>query len=513
MNHKNTPHTALALVAMILCGIAVTLSFAPFGMWPLSIVAVAVLNLALEKSTPRRALALGWAYGVGLFGSGVSWVYISIHDYGFTSAPLAGIFTALFCLFLGAVPALAAWVYCRWLRDGMSGRVLGFAAVWLLSEWVRVWLLTGFPWLYLGYAYIDTPLAGWAPVGGVFLLSLMVYLSGACLSQALLNRRYVLIVGAAGLWVLGYSLQSVEWTQTNGRELKIAAVQANITQDKKWLPESYKPTLKLYDQMTQPLLGQHDVVIWPEAAIPNYYHVAKDYLDLMAQMAEQSDTALVTGIPLRTPEGVYNALVVLTGGTGVYAKQRLVPFGEYVPLESWLRGLIRFFNLPMSSFTEGPPQQKPLQIKDHSVAPYICYEVVYPDFLVKQMNGAELLLTVSNDAWFGRSIGPKQHFQMARMRALETGRELIRATGTGTTAVVDAHGKVSARIPAFEAGVLSTTVRGRSGNTPFLVAGSWPTWLLCFGLAALAAFTRKPAANKANNKANNNKSASKSRGL
>ncbi len=490
MTQKNTPDTALALIAMVLCGVAVTLSFAPFGWWPLSLVAAALLNLALEKSTPRRAIALGWAYGAGLFGSGVSWVYISIHDYGFTSGPLAAIFTAVFCLFLALIPGLTAWVYCRWLREGKGGRVLGFAAIWLLSEWVRVWLLTGFPWLYLGYAYIDTPLAGWAPIGGVFLLSFIVYLTGASVSQALLHKRYPLLVAAAGLWALGFSLQAIEWTQPTGRTLKIAAVQANITQDKKWLPENYRPTLQLYDQLTQPLLGKHDVVIWPEAAIPNYYHVAKDFLDLMANMAEKSDTALVTGIPLRTPEGVYNAVVVLTGGTGVYAKQRLVPFGEYVPLEQWLRGLIRFFNLPMSSFTEGPAKQKPLQIKERSVAPYICYEVVYPDFLIRQMNDAELLLTLSNDAWFGRSIGPKQHFQMARMRALETGRELIRATGTGTTAVIDARGQVRRQIPAFEQGVLSATVNSRQGSTPFMQLGSWPVWLLCFALVATAAFTR-----------------------
>ncbi len=490
MSQKNTSLASLSLLAMVLCGIAVTLSFAPFGLWPLSLLAAAILNLALEKSTPRRALALGWAYGAGLFGSGVSWIYVSIHDYGFTSAPLAATSTALFCLFLGGIPALTAWAYCRWLRDGRAGRVLGFAAIWLLSEWIRVWLLTGFPWLYLGYAYIDTPLAGWAPIGGVFLLSLIVYFSGACIAQALLFRRYVLLLATMALWGLGYSLQSIEWTEANGRSLKIAAVQANITQDKKWLPENYKPTLKLYDEMTQPLLGKHDVVIWPEAAIPNYYHVAKDYLDMMAAMAEESDTALVTGIPLRTPEGVYNALVVLTGGSGIYAKQRLVPFGEYVPLEHWLRGLIRFFNLPMSSFTEGPEKQKPLFIKDHRVAPYICYEVVYPDFLVRQMNNAELLLTVSNDAWFGRSIGPKQHFQMARMRALETGRELIRATGTGTTAVIDARGRVSQRIAPFEKGVLSATVKGRQGSTPFMQLGSWPVWLLCFLLVAIAAWTR-----------------------
>ncbi|MBB3046949.1 apolipoprotein N-acyltransferase [Litorivivens lipolytica] len=490
MSLKNASLTTLSLIAMVLCGVAVTLSFAPFGLWPLSLLAAAVLNLALEKSTPRRALALGWAYGAGLFGSGVSWIYVSIHDYGFTSAPLAIAFTAIFCLFLGGIPALVAWAYCRWLRDGRGGRVLGFAAIWLLSEWIRVWLLTGFPWLYLGYAYIDTPLAGWAPIGGVFLLSLMVYFCGACLAQALLYRRYALLLAAVALWGLGYSLQSVEWTEANGRELKIAAVQANITQDQKWLPENYEPTLKLYDELTQPLLGQHDVVIWPEAAIPNYYHIAKDYLDMMAEMAEQSDTALVTGIPLRTPEGVYNALAVLTGGSGVYAKQRLVPFGEYVPLEDWLRGLIRFFNLPMSSFTEGPAEQKPLMIKEHTVAPYICYEVVYPDFLVNQMNDAELLLTVSNDAWFGRSIGPKQHFQMARMRALETGRELIRATGTGTTAIIDARGKVRERIAPFERSVLSTTVKGRHGSTPFMQLGSWPVWLLCFALVAIAAFTR-----------------------
>ncbi len=491
MQSTSSLKTTVILLAMVLSGVAVTASFAPFGWWPLSLVAAALLNIALEKSSPRRALALGWAYGAGLFGSGVSWVYISIHDYGFTSAPLAVVFTAAFCLFLGLFPAISAWLYCRWIRDGVGGRVLGFAALWLLFEWVRVWLLTGFPWLYLGYAYIDTPLAGWAPVGGIFLLSLLVYFSAACLAQSIFYKRWTLLIGALAFWALGYSLQQQNWTQPTGNSLKIAAVQANITQDRKWLPENYIPTLTLYEGMTLPALGNHDVVIWPEAAIPQYYHVAKPFLDTMAIAAEEKNTALVTGIPYRTPEGVYNAVAVLTGGSGVYAKQRLVPFGEYVPLEHWLRGLIRFFNLPMSSFSKGPSQQPPLRINEREVAAYICYEVVYPDFFASQLNEAELALTVSNDAWFGRSIGPKQHFQMARMRALETGRQVIRATGTGITAIIDERGQVASRLAPFEPGVLSASVQGFEGTTPFSRFGSWPVLALCALLCALSATTAR----------------------
>lgn len=486
--------TTLILLVMLLSGVAVTLSFAPFGWWPLSLLAIALLNIALEKSSPRRGLALGWAYGAGLFGSGVSWVYISVHDYGFTSAPLAIVFTTAFCLFLAMFPALTAWVYCRWVRDGFGGRVLGFAALWLLSEWLRVWLLTGFPWLYVGYAYIDTPLAGWVPLGGIFLLSLIVYLSAASLAQSVFTRRGGLLLGAIAFWALGFSLLQQQWTQPSGNSLRIAAVQANITQDQKWLPENYEPTLMLYERMTLPALDHHDLVIWPEAAIPQYYHIAKPFLDTMARAAEEKQTALVTGIPYRTPDGVYNALAVLTGGSGVYAKQRLVPFGEYVPLEQWLRGLIRFFNLPMSSFSKGPQQQAPLRIQELDVAAYICYEVVYPDFFVSQMNGAEIVLTVSNDAWFGRSIGPKQHFQMARMRALETGRQVIRATGTGITAVIDERGKVAKRLTPFEPGVLSAEVQGFQGQTPFARFGSWPVLALCalLCLIALLPAGRKP---------------------
>ncbi len=486
MLHTNSLQTTLILLAMVLSGVAVTLSFAPFGWWPLSLVAAALLNIALEKSSPRRGLALGWAYGAGLFGSGVSWVYISINKYGFTSAPLAIVFTAAFCLFLGMFPAITAWVYCRWVREGFAGRILGFAALWVLSEWIRVWLLTGFPWLYIGYAYIDTPLAGWAPVGGIFLLSLLVYLSAACLAQSFFNKRRSLILAIIPLWALGYSLQQQHWTQPSGNSLRIAAIQANIAQDKKWLPENYEPTLMQYERMTLPALGEHDLVIWPEAAIPQYYHIAKPFLDTMATAAEEKNTALITGIPYRTPEGVYNALAVLTGGSGVYAKQRLVPFGEYLPMEDWLRGLINFFNLPMSSFSKGPASQPPLRIKEHDVAAYICYEVVYPDFFASQINGAEFLLTVSNDAWFGRSIGPKQHFQMARMRALESGRQVIRSTGTGITAVIDERGQASKRLAAFEPGVMSAEVKGFVGKTPFTRFGSWPVLMFCALMCLLA---------------------------
>jgi apolipoprotein N-acyltransferase len=261
-------------------------------------------------------------------------------------------------------------------------------------------------------------------------------------------------------------------------------VQADIQQEVKWNPQHYRDTLAQYQALSAPLWPQVQIVIWPEAAIPNYYDAAADFFARQVAAARPYGTALISGVPYRTPPtpaqpdgGIYNSAIALGNGSGVYHKQHLVPFGEYVPLEHWLRGLIAFFDLPMSDFQAGPPGQPPLRAAGITLAPYLCYEIVYPD-LVRHAR-ADVLLTLSNDAWFGRSIGPLQHLQMARMRALENGRQLIRATGNGVTALIDEHGAITARLPQFEPAVLTGSVQPLRGATPFSRTGSLPVLLLC----------------------------------
>jgi apolipoprotein N-acyltransferase len=487
----NTPRSesslspALVVLLAPLAGALVTVSLAPFNIWPAGILSCALYAWLLCACSERQALWRGWLFGLGLFGSGVSWVYVSIHVHGNAAVPLAAILTGLFCAALALLHSLFAWSYVRFVRPLPGGMLVGFAALWVLFEWLRSWLLTGFPWLFLGYAHIDTPIAGWAPILGVYGLSFICALTGSCLFLAWRSRQpvacttYAVIITT--LWAGGAVLKPIQWVAlASEHPLSVAVYQPNIPQQEKWQRSHYRPILRQMREASLPLMG-HDILVWPEAAIPNIYQRARDYLDPIAVQAEAAGTTLITGIPNR-PDGnshYYNSVVALGYGQGSYLKQRLVPFGEYVPLEQWLRGLIEFFNLPMSFMSQGPSGQKPLQAAGFRVAPSICYEVVYPDLVARGAQQADLLITISNDSWFGESIGPLQHLQMAQMRALENGRYLIRGTNNGVSALVNHRGQVIAQTEQFVETTLSGEVEVMLGKTPFGSFGSLPVIAGC----------------------------------
>jgi len=474
------------LIALV-AGALSTLSFAPYNLWPLGMLSVALLYQGLKEVTPRQAALRGGAWGLGLFASGVSWIYISIHLHGNASPPLAAFLTGGLELGLACFFALMAWLWVRFLRP--AGAWLGslsFALLWFAQEMFRSWFLTGFPWLYHGYAHSHTWLAGWAPVGGVWLLGVLSIFMACLLSEWRLARKPLQLVGAVLLfgfiWGGGLLLSYIDWTQPTGKRLSVNLVQANIAQSNKWDPAYITRTLELYRDLTyaQP---PTDLVVWPETAVPILQSQGQYFVDgIAANLAEEGRT-LITGIPVDTQDAdglrIYNGIMV--GGSeprSQYLKQKLVPFGEYVPLEDLLRGLIDFFDLPMSSFSRGPADQPPLQAAGYALAPLICYEAVYPDFAARLAAQSELLITISNDSWFGSSIGPLQHLQMAQMRAIEAQRWMIRATNNGVTALVDPRGSIRERIPQFQQEVLIGEVQPMTGLTPYLRWRSWPLVLL-----------------------------------
>ncbi len=489
------PPLLVALLAP-LAGAMVTLSLAPFHIWPAGIFSVALYAWLLCTCGQAQALWRGWLFGLGMFGSGVSWVYVSIHVHGNASVGLAVFLTALFCAALALLHAVLAWSYVRFIRPLPGGMLVGFPVLWVLFEWLRSWFLTGFPWLFLGYAHIDTPIAGWAPVLGVYGLSLVCAITGSCLFLAWRSRQpaalatYAIIV--ATLWAGGAVLKPIQWVGLAGeRPLSVAVYQPNIPQQDKWKRSYYRPILEQMRAASEPLMG-HDILVWPEAAIPGIYQRTGNYLDPIAASARDAGTTLVTGIPNR-PDGdtrYYNSIVALGAGGGSYLKQRLVPFGEYVPLERWLRGLIAFFDLPMSFMSPGPAGQAPLTAGGFRISPSICYEVVYPDLVARGASESDLLVTVSNDSWFGRSIGPLQHLQMAQMRALENGRYLIRGTNNGVSALVDHRGRLVARSEQFVETTLTGEVSAMLGTTPFGTFGSLPVIAACAGALALMLLLR-----------------------
>ncbi|MDI5921673.1 apolipoprotein N-acyltransferase [Halomonas sp. LR5S13] len=465
---------ALGCLAALLAGGLTTLSAAPFALWWLGPVAAGLVYLGLHALTPAQAALRGWCYGLGLFGSGASWVYVSIHDYGYTGVPLALLLTALFVAGLALFFALTLWLYRRLCGPRLAA--LSFAGAWVLGEWLRTWLFTGFPWLLLGSAQVDSPLAPWAPVGGVYLLTLITALTGS-LGVELLRRRAWAAAPLAALWLVPLALPA-QWTSPAGEPVRVALLQGNLPQLIKWTPEGQRRAVDTYLSMTRELETDVDLVIWPEAALPMFEDQAAPHLD-RARAGLPRDTDLLTGILQRDDEGRYYNSVVGRGDVeGEYRKAHLVPFGEYLPLESLLRGAIAFFDLPAPTMAPGPANQAPIRAGELTIGNAICYEIIYADLVASRARDAGVLLTVSNDTWFGRSIGPLQHLQMARLRALENGRPVVRATSNGVTALIDPQGRVTARAPQFEATVLEGEVTPMQGLTPFTRTGSWPAWLL-----------------------------------
>ncbi|MET0378000.1 MAG: apolipoprotein N-acyltransferase [Spongiibacteraceae bacterium] len=486
----------LALIA----GTLITLSLAPFDYWPLGLLSLLLLNRLLQTLTPKQAAVRGWWFGVGLFGTGISWVYVSIHDFGAASVPLAGAMTGAFVLSLALMHAMLGYCHARWIRPLRGGTTFGFAAWWTLGEWVRIWLFTGFPWLFVGYAHVQTPLAGWAPIIGIFGLSFIVAFGAASMAAMLggIKRALPALAVSVLFWISGAALQQMTWTQPIGDPVRVALVQANIPQSMKWDREHYLATLETYRAMSEPLWERAQIVIWPEAAITNFYDNARDFLDSQAALARRSGSSLITGIPTlqrgdQTSEArmLNSAVAFDREAVSFYHKRHLVPFGEYIPFERQLRGLIQFLDMPMSDFVAGPDQQGTLDAGPVRFATSICYEVVYPD-IARATAASNALLTISNDAWFGHSIGPLQHLQMAQMRALESGRPMIRATGNGVTALIDERGRITTRIPQFEAAVLLGSFQPTTGLTPLARTGSWPALAFCgLLLGLLGGFSRR----------------------
>lgn len=475
-------------------GAIFVLGLSPFDLWPAVILSQALLAWHWLRM-PEMAVRTGFLYGAGFFLAGASWVYVSIHIYGRAAPPLALLLTTLFCLGLATLFAMQGWCFRRFLPPRALSLLLGFPALWVLFEGLRSWLLTGFPWLYAGYAGISTPLAGWAPLTGVFGLSLLFAALAAGLAvtatSALRLRAVALwLLGASLVMVTGGLLQQRSWTEASNTSLSVALYQPNIPLERKWDRREFRSILRQYEEATAPLIGEHDLILWPESAVPAYKHQVDGWLSAIAQRLKRADAALISGIPIRDAGARYNSILGMGNAEGEYHKQKLVPFGEYVPLESWLRGLIAFFDLPMSNFVRGPANQSMLTLGSLSIAPFICYEIVYPDFVARHSREADFLITISNDSWFGRSIGPLQHLQMARFRALETGRPLLRGTNNGVTAIIDHRGGIQQSLPQFEEAVLRGEIQPRRGSTPYMLTGSLPILAVAV-IALLVAWRRR----------------------
>lgn len=483
---------ALALVA----GLLMPLGLAPFGQVWAPFLGLALIFAVVTAAPARRAALAAYLFGLGYAGFGVYWIFIAVGEYG--GGPLAAsLVTPLFVALFALLP-LAALMLGRALGRGRPAAtpLLALPLAWMLVEWVRSWLLTGATWLSIGYGQIETPLAGIAPVLGVYGIGLAIALVAGGLAWWLLAPLSLRLVApvllAAGVFAAG-ALAPRDWTTPVGEPLEVALLQGNIPQDQKWLEDNRARTLERYAEASRRHFGR-DLVIWPETAVPAFFHqVRESHLEPLAEAARAEGTTLVAGAPVADPagEGIFNAVVALNESPAFYYKRHLVPFGEYVPLRETFGGILDFVGAPLGDFNPGTSAE-PLPAAGQRLGVSVCYEVTFGTEVADALPAATVLLNVSNDAWFGRSLAPWQHLEMARMRALETGRPMLRGTNTGLTAIIDHRGGLRARGPLFEATAVTGSVQPREGVTPYVRWRDWPVAAVsAAGLLALLVTGRR----------------------
>ncbi|HVY07285.1 MAG TPA: apolipoprotein N-acyltransferase [Burkholderiales bacterium] len=489
------------VLAPLLAGAAAVLGFAPFGLFfvlPLSLAALAAV--VLRCRSVRSAAVTGFSFGAGLFLAGVSWVYVSLHVYGGMDMPVAALFTLAFCLILACHPALACALTFRLPGPRALKLLLLFPGLWAISEWNRGWLFSGFPWLAAGYSQVPaSPLAGFAPVLGVFGVSLVVAVVGGGIALAIesmiARRTRATIAGVcvvAAIVIAGAALKSIQWTQpVPGEATMVTLLQGNIPQELKWRPERAVATLETYLKLVNDANGR--LIVLPETALPMLdVDVPPEYLRALAAHAKSNGGDLLYGVPELDASGRYFNSVMSAGAAPpqTYRKHHLVPFGDYFPLRPVLGWVMNLLHIPMSDFSHGDAMQKPLQVAGQKVAVNICYEDAFGEEIIRQLPEATLLANFTNDAWWGDTIASRQHLQIAQMRAAETGRPMLRATNTGVTAIIGADGRIVVSAPEFTTTSIGGEVHGYKGTTPYILFGNagFLVLALCMVMAVPIAF-------------------------
>ncbi len=484
------------LILVLAAGALMPLAYAPFSFFPLAPVCLAVLLLTWAEATPREAFVLGYVFGFASFLVGMYWLYISIHVFGNAHPLLAVLLMLALVGILALFPAATGWIAARWFP--VSGPMAWLAAVpalWVLAEWLRGWIFSGMGWLAVGYSQADSWLMGYAGVGGIYLMSWCVLLTaGATVTIVKGARlaRLMTVVVVVAIWLPAFFLSGHRWTRPDSEIVTVALAQGAVSQDRKWLPSQFAPTLELYEGLTTEALGR-TIILWPEVAIPALYDRVVGYFDRISAVASAHGSTVLTGILRANPEtgAIQNSLVALGDSREFYVKRHLVPYGEYFPVPNFVRNWMRVLELPHTDITPGPADQPPLTVGGQSLAVTICYEDLFGAEQLHYMPEATMLVNVSNDAWFGDSIAPHQHLDIARVRAAEVGRYMLRATNTGISAIIDPSGRIVGRSPQFEPHLLEGAVQGFTGSTPYARWGNFTVVLMALSVLLAAYVSRR----------------------
>lgn len=489
------------ILAFLLGAIGV-LAFSPFDLWIMAIFALSGLFYVSTSNTFSKTTLLSFCWGMGLFLCGVSWVYVSIQQFGGASVILAFFLVLLLTAYLSLYPLLFNFILNRfWPQSSFIKMVIAAPSLWMLVEWLRGWLFNGFPWLQFGYSQINGPLKNIAPILGVNMITLIIAIICGLITYSLQQRNIKYALIALFMLTTPLTLKPFQWVNSDPlRQITITLIQGNTDQAIKWSPTQLDKIINNYITLTRPYLGKSDVIIWPEAAIPSTEIRQQEILTTLDTLARENHTLLGLGLLdyVYETDKFHNEFIVLGGqtpyhypATNRYYKYELVPFGEMTPLEPLFAPIAKLLAIPMSNISPGNYLQPPLLMADYKWLTAICYEIIEG----KQMRDnftreTSFILNISNDTWFGKSIGPWQHFQMARMRAVELGRILVRGTNNGITAIVDQQGLVIAQLPQFKQGVLNTTISPVTGITPYAKFGDYPYWIVLFSLFTFSLFHR-----------------------
>jgi len=511
---------SLQLLIAFAAGAICHFGIAPFDFQAIAVASISILfaQLTLNNNiNTKQHFLIGLSYGVGLFLAGLRWVHVSLDQYGGLPLPVTLALLCLLALYLAIFPALTSLAFAKLKRSERSINALIFASLWILLEFARGKALTGFPWLWLGYSQTQGIFSQSAATIGALGLSFVVALVGALVVNVLkrsLASGALLVVTLIAM----SALSSIDRITISDKSINLALIQGNIEQTMKWQRDAMWPTIGTYMKLTRENFDA-DVIIWPEAAIPAVEAWVEDYLHAIDQEAKSNNSAIITGViarkinrensdnkPLKQH---YNALITLgqssNGDTeqmpyhdahsNRYYKHQLLPIGEFVPFEDLLRPLAPLFNLPMSSFNRGDAVQPDLTAVGMTFTPAICYEITFSELVRANLKpDSDFIVTVSNDAWFGQSIGPHQHMQLAQMRAIELGRPVVRVTNNGITGVVNHRGEITARLPQFKQAVLRTDLHRVSGQTFYYQYGQSPVLWLSLLIVAFALLQRLRAA-------------------